>query len=161
MRRALLLSCLLLAAPAARAQAPFTLPEADRMRLVTHGLGWTVLRDATAPHGAAEMGMLLVRAQRPVPAAARPGHLARTLQNLRTLHVGPLPAEEHADLAGLPADLLQARATGVPSGVPVVVRAACLYGPARSWLLVASAPVAEWPGLEAEMARLIAGFRPG
>ena len=47
------------------------------------------------------------------------------------------------------------------SGVPVVVHAACLYGPERSWLLVASAPVADWPGLEAEVARLMDGFRPG
>ncbi|MBK1658757.1 hypothetical protein CKO45_10990 [Paracraurococcus ruber] len=158
----LVLPFALLALPAgAAAQAPFRLPDGERMRIVAQGLGWTVLRDAAAPRGAAETGMLLVRAQRPVPAPARPGHLARTLENLRPFRFAPLPGETHLRLGGLPADMLEAPATGQPSGLPVRVRAACVYAPDRSWLLIASAPLADWPGLEPELARLIEGFRPG
>lgn len=166
MRRPLvfLLPALLAAAalpPAAAAQAAFRLPESERMRVVTRALGWTVLRDVTAPRGAVETGMVLIRAQRPVPPAARPGHLARTLGHLRPFHFTELPAAESRRLAGLPGDEVQARALGQPSGVPVMVRALCLYGPERSWLLIASAPLAEWPGLEPELTRLLDGFRPG
>ncbi|TDH60179.1 hypothetical protein E2C06_23410 [Dankookia rubra] len=162
MRRILaLLPVLLLIASGAAAQAPFRVTEGEHMRVVTRALGWTVLRDVTAPRGAAETGMLLIRAQRPVPPAARPGHLARMLRSLRTIHVTDLPAEDHLRLAGLPGDVIQARATGQPSGVPVVLRAVCLYAPDRSWLLVASAPAADWPGLEAELAAVLEGFRPG
>lgn len=162
MRRPLpvLLASLLMASGAA-AQAPFQVTEGAHMRIVTRALGWTVLRDIQAPRGAAETGMVLIRAQRPVPPAARPGHLARTLRGLRTIHVGALPAEAHLRLAGLPGDVIEARAIGQPSGVPVVLRAVCLYGPDRSWLLIASAPVADWPGLEAELAAVLDGFRPG
>lgn len=161
MRQALLLLAMLLAAPGAAAQAPFRIGEGEHMRLSARGLGWTVLRDAGAPRGAAETGMVLIRAQRPVPPAARPGHLARLLRSLRPFHFAGLPAEQQAELAGLPGAVLEARGTGEPSGQPVVVRALCLYGPARSWLLVASAPVAQWPGLETEMARVLESFRPG
>jgi hypothetical protein len=161
MRRLLpLLLALLLVAPAA-AQAPFHVTEGERMRVVTRALGWTVLRDVTAPRGAAETGMVLIRAQRPVPPEARPGHLARLLRNLRPFRFDALPAAEHLRLAGLPGDVIETRATGEPSGEALVVRAVCLYAPARSWLLVASAPVAQWPGLEPELARVLEGFRPG
>jgi hypothetical protein len=160
-RHLLLLPLALLAASGAAAQAPFRMPEGERMRVATQGLGWTVLRDLAAPRGAAETGMVLIRAQRPVPPAARPGHLARTLRHLRPFHFDALPAATRTEMAGLPADRLEARGTGQPSGVPVVVRATCLYGPARSWLLIASAPVPDWPGLELELTRLLDGFRPG
>jgi hypothetical protein len=120
-----------------------------------------VLRDGAAPPGAVETGMVLIRAQRPVPPAARPGHLARTLRSLRPFRVTDLPAEDHLRLAGLPGDVIQARAIGQPSGVPVVLRAICLYAPDRSWLLVASAPAGEWPALEAELVAVLDGFRPG
>ena len=162
MRRILpVLLASLLTASGAAAQAPFRVTEGEHMRVVTRALGWTVLRDVAAPRGAAETGMVLIRAQRPVPPAARPGHLARTLRSLRPFQVGDLPAEEHLRLAGLPGDVIQAHATGQPSGVPVVLRAICLYAPDRSWLLVASAPAADWPGLEAELAAVLDGFRPG
>jgi hypothetical protein len=74
MRRRLLLLVVLLAAQGAplqaAAQAPFQVPEGDRMRVATRGLGWTVLRDVSAPRDAAETGMVLIRAQRPVPPAS-------------------------------------------------------------------------------------------
>lgn len=152
---------LLLLASGAAAQAPFRVTEGEHMRVVTRARGWTVLRDVAAPRGAAETGMVLIRAQRPVPPASRPGHLARTLRGLRTIHVTDLPVEDHLRLAGLPGDVIKARAVGQPSGVPVVLRAVCLYGPDRSWLLVASAPVADWPALEPELAAVLDGFRPG
>lgn len=162
MRRLLpvLLASLLMASGAA-AQAPFRVTEGEHMRIVTRALGWTVLRDVQAPRGAAETGMVLIRTQRPVPPADRPGHLARTLRSLRPFQIATLPVEEPLRLAGLPGDVIQAHAIGQPSGVPVMLRAVCLYGADRSWLLVASAPVADWPGLEAELAAVLEGFRPG
>lgn len=162
MRRLLpALLTLLLTATGAAAQAPFRVPEGEHMRVVTRALGWTVLRDIAAPRGAAETGMVLIRAQRPVPPAARPGHLARTLRGLRPFRFAGLPSEEHLRLAGLPGEVLQARAIGQPSGVPVVVRAVCLYAPDRSWLLIASAPAADWAALEPELTAVLEGFRPG
>jgi hypothetical protein len=162
MRRILpVLLALLLVASGAAAQAPFQVTEGEHMRVVTRALGWTVLRDVSAPRGAAETGMVLIRAQRPVPPAARPGHLARMLRSLRPFHVTDLPVEDHLRLAGLPGDVIQARAIGQPSGVPVVLRAVCLYAADRSWLLVASAPAADWPVLEPELAAVLDGFRPG
>lgn len=164
MRRTLLLLALLAALGTphhATAQAPFRLPDGDRLRIVTRGLGWTVLRDVTAARDAAETGMMLIRAQRPVPPAARPGHLAGTLRNLRPFQFQALPPAQPLHLAGLPGDVIEARGIGQPSGVPVVVRAVCLYAPERSWLLIASAPIGQWPALEPEIARLLDGFRPG
>lgn len=162
MRRILpVLLALLLAASGAAAQAPFRVTEGEHMRVVTRALGWTVLRDVGAPRGAAETGMVLIRAQRPVPPAARPGHLARTLRSLRPFQVTDLPVEDQLRLAGLPGDVIQARAIGQPSGVPVVLRAVCLYGPERSWLLIASAPAADWADLEPALAAVLDGFRPG
>lgn len=155
------LVALLLTVSGAAAQAPFQVPDTGRIRVVTRALGWTVLRDVAAPHGAAEVGMVLIRAQRPVPPAARPGHLARTLRSLRPFQITGLPAEDHLRLAGLPGDVLQAHAIGQPSGVPVVLRAVCLYAPERSWLLIASAPEADWAALESALAAVLEGFRPG
>ncbi|RAI58194.1 hypothetical protein [Roseicella frigidaeris] len=164
MRRLLpvLLLLPLLGLPAgALAQARFSLPETGRMRVVTRALGWTVLRDSAAPADAAETAMILIRAQRPVPPAARPGHLGRLLPGLRPFHFARLPAEGEIRLAGLPGQVIEAPATGQPSGAPVRVRAICLFGRERSWLLVASAPAGEWPALEPELARVLEGFRPG
>jgi hypothetical protein len=152
---------LLLGAPAALAQARFSVPEEARMRVVTRALGWTVLRDIEAPADAAETAMILIRAQRPVPVAARPGHLARLLSGLRPFHFTTLPAEGQLHLAGLPGTVIEAPAIGAPSGVPVRVRAICLYVRDRSWLLVASAPAAQWVAMEPELSRVLAGFRPG
>jgi hypothetical protein len=162
MRRILpiLLAAMVLATGAA-AEAPFRMAESDRMRVVAHALGWTVLRDVTAPRGAAETGMVLIRAQRPVPPAARPGHLARTLRSFRPFRFGDLPDEAAVRLAGLPGSMIETRGFGAPSGQALVVRAVCLYAPQRSWLLIASAPAAAWPGLQDEMTRLFDGFRPG
>ena len=162
MRRILpVLLAVLLTVSGAAAQAPFRVTEGDRMHVVTRALGWTVLRDVTAPRGTAETGMVLIRAQRPVPPAARPGHLARTLRSLRPFQITDLPVEEHLHMAGLPGDLIQAHAIGQPSGVPVVLRAVCLYTPDRSWLLIASAPAADWAALEPALAAVLDGFRPG
>ena len=105
--------------------------------------------------------MVLIRAHRPVPPAARPDHLALTPGGLRPFRFGALPAAEHLRLAGLPGDVLEAHATGQPSGVPVVVRAICLYAQDRSWLLIASASAADWPALEPALAAVLDGFRPG
>ena len=162
MRRLLpLVFALLLGGSGAAAQAPFQVPDSGQMRVVTRALGWTVLRDTAAPRGAAETGMVLIRAQRTVPPAARPGHLAWMLGGLRPFRFGELPVADHLRLAGLPGDVLEARATGRPSGVPVVVRAICLYARDRSWLLIASAPAADWAALEPALAAVLEGFRPG
>lgn len=150
-----------LLAAGAWAQAPFRVPESDRMRVVTRAQGWTVLRDVTAPRGAAETPMVLIRAQRPVPPSARAGHLAYTLRNLRAFRFADLPAEEPLGLAGLPGSRLEARAIGVPSGEALMVRALCLYAADRSWLLIASAPAWQWPEVEPALARVLEGFRPG
>ena len=67
----------------------------------------------------------------------------------------------HLHLAGLPGDVIEARAIGQPSGVPVVLRAVCLYAPDRSWLLIASAPAAEWAAIRPDVLRVLERFRPG
>jgi hypothetical protein len=147
-------------AAATAAQPAFRLPEGDRMHVVGHSRGWTVLRDTTAPPGPAT-GMMLIRVQRPVAPASRPGHLARLLRSFRPFHLGDLPAEAKVRVGGLPGTAIETTGFAAPGGEPLVVHAVALYAPNRSWLLIASAPSADWPGLEAEMARLLAGFRPG
>jgi hypothetical protein len=133
----------------------------DRLRPAGVVNGWTVLRDAQAPAGAEEYGLLLLRVQRPVPPAQRPGHLEATLRHLRPFRLTGLPrAEAVRHAAGLPAAVLETRALGAGTGTPLVLRAEAIYGPDRSYLLIASAPEAEWPGLEEAMLAAAASFRP-
>lgn len=143
------------------AALPFGLPEVERLRISNQAFGWTVLRDREAAPGARETGMVLLRVRRPVAPAGRPGHLAASLRHFRPFHFGPLPAEEGIEVAGLPGRAIEARATATGSRVPVMVRAVCLFGRDRSFLIIGSAPVAEWAAIRPEVLRLIAGFRPG
>lgn len=143
------------------AAVPFGLPEGDRLRITNQAFGWTVLRDRQAPPGARETGMVLVRVRRPVAPADRPGHLAASLRHFRPFHFGPLPAEEPILVAGLPGRAIEAPAMGIGSRARVMVRAVCLFGPDRSFLIIGSAPVADWAAIRPEVLRLIEGFRPG
>lgn len=143
------------------AALPFGLPEGERLRITNRAFGWTVLRDREAAAGARETGMVLVRVRRPVAPADRPGHLAASLRHFRPFHFGPLPAEEPVRVAGLPGQAIEAPAMGIGSRIPVMVRAVCLFGRDRSFLIIGSAPVAEWAAIRPEVLRLIEGFRPG
>jgi hypothetical protein len=143
------------------AALPFGLPEGERLRITNRAFGWTVLRDREAVAGAQETGMVLVRVRRPVAPADRPGHLAASLRHFRPFHFGPLPAEEPVRVAGLPGRAIEAPAMGIGSRIPVMVRAVCLFGRDRSFLIIGSAPVAEWAAIRPEVLRLIEGFRPG
>ncbi|MBL6455326.1 hypothetical protein JMJ55_08340 [Belnapia sp. T6] len=145
----------------AAAALPFELPEGEHLRLQGRVLGWTVLRDRLPRPDAPETGMLLVRPQRPVPPARRAGHLAATLRAFRPFHFEALPPEEAVRIAGLPGTAIEAPAMGIGSRQRVMVHAVCLYGPARSFLLIGSAPAAEWEALRPELLRVIDGFRPG
>ena len=142
----------------------FHVAETDRLRLVARQYGWTVLRDHDAPADAAETGMVLIRVQRPVPPAERPGHLAATLRANRAFHfaAGALPAAETPHHpSGLPAAMLTARGLRSETQVEVVVRALILYGPARSLLAIASAPVAQWDALAPEFDTVLGSLRLG
>lgn len=143
------------------AAAPFTLPEGERLRVTNRALGWTVMRDGKATPGARDTGMVLARAQRPVAAADRPGHLAASLRHFRPFHFGPLPVEEAIEAAGLPGRAIEAPATGIGSRVPLMVRAVCLFGQHRSFLIIGSAPRTDWAAIRPEVLRVIEGFRPG
>jgi hypothetical protein len=153
------------AAAVARAQpspsAPFRVEETARLRVAARQLGWTVLRDREAPAEAAETGMVLIRAQRPVPPPLRPGHLAALLRNIRVFRFEGALMEEpwprHA--SGLPAATITARATSAQTLQPVVVRAVVLYAPTRSVLAVAAAPVGDWDALAPEFEAVLGGLR--
>ena len=131
------------------------------MRVVTRALGWTVLRDIGAPRGAAETGMVLIRAQRPVPPAARPGHLARTLRSLRPFQVGDLPAEDHLRSGraagrrdpGPRHRAAERRACGAARGLPLRARAELAAGRLR--------PRSRLAGAGGGVAAVLDGFRPG
>jgi len=150
---------LLLAAPATA--QPFQVAESAHLRVVARENGWTVLRDVTAPRDAAETALVLVRAQRPVAAAARPGHLAAMLRDLRAFRFGPLPAETTLTLAGLAGRAIETTARAAPSGVALTLRAVCLFAADRSYLLIAAAPAASWSAVEPELTAVLEGFRPG
>lgn len=143
------------------AALPFQVTEGEHLHLAGRGLGWTILRDRAPSRAAPETGMVLIRAQRPVPPASRPGHLAATLHAFRPFRFAGIPAEESIHLAGLPGAAIEARATGIGSRQALTVRAVCLYGRERSYLLIASAPEAEWAALRPEVLRLMEAFRPG
>lgn len=143
------------------AALPFQVPEGEHLRLTGRVLGWTILRDRAPSREAPETGMVLIRAQRPVPPASRPGHLAATLRAFRPFHFAALPAEERVELADLPGAAIETRAMGIGSRQAVTVRAVCLYGRERSYLLIASAPEADWAALRPEVLRVMEGFRPG
>src|SRR6188472_410927 len=66
----------------------------DRLRPAGVVNGWTLLRDARAPAGAEDYGLLLLRVQRPVPPAEQAGHLGATLRHLRPFRFGALPEPE-------------------------------------------------------------------
>ena len=155
------LLALLLVASGAAAQAPFRVTEGERMRVVTRALGWTVLRDVAAPPGAVETGMVLIRAQRPVPPAARPGHLARTLRSLRPFRVTDLPAEDHLRLAGLPGDVIQARAIGQPSGCRWCCAPSASTPPTAAGCWSPPLPRANGRRWRRNVAAVLDGFRPG
>ncbi len=175
---------LLLGVPGAAAQAPFQVPDSGRMRVVTRALGWTILRfglgvagfataasqpspggttsiATTAEHAAFACAHCACSSHCLVAGFSVFGDSAATHPALWPFRCGALPAAEHLRLAGLPGDVLEARATGQPSGVPVVVRAICLYVQERSWLLIPTAPAAGWPALEPALAAMLEGFRPG
>ena len=105
--------------------------------------------------------MVLVRAQRPVAPADRPGHLAASLRHFRPFHFNPMPAEEVIEAAGLPGRAIESQAIAIGSRIPVMVRAVCLFGRGRSYLIIGSAPLADWAAIRPEVLRVIEGFRPG
>ena len=139
---------------------PFQVTEGEHLRIAGRVLGWTILRDRAPTREAPETGMVLIRVQRPVPPASRPGHLAVTLRAFRPFHFASLPAEERVELAGLPGTAIETRAMGIGSRQVVTFRAVCLYGRERSYLLIASAPEAEWAPLRPDVLRVMEGFRP-
>jgi hypothetical protein len=145
----------------AAAALPFQVTEGEHLHRTGQALGWTILRDRAPSREAPETGMVLIRAQRPVPPARRPGHLAAVLRAFRPFHFATLPAEEPVDLAGLPGAAIETGAMGVGSRQALTIRAVCLYGRERSYLLIASAPRAEWPALRPEVLRVMQAFRPG
>ncbi|HYZ34206.1 MAG TPA: hypothetical protein VE684_18190 [Crenalkalicoccus sp.] len=161
MRLALVLAAaLLLGGAAPLTFSTFSLPATDRFQPVSRAFDWLTLRDREAPANAPETGMVLIRVHPPVPAADRPGRLAAMLRNIRVFRFGALPAAEQSSVAGLPAEVIETQGISAQSLLPVRVRAMEVYGPGRSWLLVASAPPAEWSALEPEVAKIFAGFRP-
>ncbi len=140
---------------------PFQVTEGEHLRMTGQALGWTILRDRAPRPDAPETGMVLIRVQRPVPPASRSGHLAAMLQAFRPFHFPNLPAEEGVRLGGLPGTAIETRGMGIGSRQTVMVRAVCLYGRDRSFLLIASAPETEWPALRPDVLRVMEGFRPG
>jgi len=157
LRRALLLAALL--PLPARAQR-FAVPEGPHLRLVARQWGWTVLRDVTAPADAPETALILLRPQRPVPPAARPGHLAALLRHLRPFRFGALPAEIHLELGGLPATAIETEAISAHTGQPLHLRAECRFAPGHSLLAVAAAPPERWAALETEILDILHEFHP-
>jgi hypothetical protein len=157
LRRALLLAALL--PRPARAQR-FAVPEGPHLRLVARQWGWTVLRDVTAPADAPETALILLRPQRPVPPAARSGHLLALLRHLRPFRFGVLPAETSLQLGGLPATVVETEAISARTGQLLHLRAECRFAPDRSWLAVAAAPPERWAVLEAEILSLLHEFHP-
>ncbi len=145
----------------AAAALPFDVTEGEHLHLAGRVLGWTILRDRAPSRDAPETGMVLIRVQRPVPPASRPGHLAAMLRAFRPFRFAGLPAEERVALAGLPGAAIETRALSTGSRQAVMVRALCLYGRERSFLLIASAPEAEWASLRPDVLRVMEGFRPG
>ena len=145
----------------AAAGLPFQVTEGEHLHLASRVLGWTILRDRAPSRDAPETGMVLIRVQRPVPPASRPGHLAATLGAFRPFRFAALPAEERVELAGLPGAAIETRGMGIGSRQVVMVRAVCLYGRERSYLLIASAPEADWAALRPDVLRVMEGFRPG
>ena len=143
------------------AALPFQVTEGEHLRLTGRVHGWTILRDRAPSRKAPETGMVLIRVQRPVPPASRPGHLAAMLRAFRPFHFAGLPAEESVELANLPGTAIETRAMGIGSRQALTVRAVCLYGRERSYLLIASAPEADWAALRPEALRVMEGFRPG
>lgn len=158
LRRALLLAALL--PRPTRAALRFVVPEGPHLRLVARQWGWTVLRDVTAPADAPETAVILLRPQRPVPPAARPGHLAALLRHLRPFRFGALPAETRLELGGLPVSVVETAATSARTGRPLHLRAECRFAPGRSWLAVAAAPPERWAALETEILGILHEFHP-
>lgn len=132
----------------------------DRLRLAGMVNGWTVLRDRAAPPGADDYGVVLIRVQRPVPAADRGWYLDAVLRNLRPFRFGTLPAPEMARQDGLTTAVVEATGFSAQTGLPQVVRAEAIYAPDRTFLLIAAAPQAQWPGLRDAVLAAMASFRP-
>ncbi len=121
--------------------------------------GWTLLRDAEAPSEAEDYGLVMVRVQRAVAPEAGPRHLVGTLRSLRPFRFGVLPAPEVLRQAGLPVTLLEAPARRALTGAPLMLRAVLVHAPDRSFLLIASAPEAAWPGLREAVVAALGSFR--
>jgi len=160
---ALALALALLAGTAAAVEVTgpgWRLETGDRLRLAGVVNGWTVLRDRNAPAGADDYGFVLVRVQRPVPAADRGWYLQAVLRNLRPFRFGALPAPETARHGGLPAALLEVTGFSTQTGLPQMVRAEAVYAPDRTFLLIAAAPQGQWPRLRDALLAAMASFRP-
>jgi hypothetical protein len=132
----------------------------DRLRPAGVVNGWTLLRDARAPAGAEDYGLLLLRVQRPVPPAERAGHLGAMLRYLRPFRFGALPEAERTSHAGLPAEVLETPGFAAGTGAPLMLRAMAVYVRDRSFLLIAAAPSAEWPVLHEALVQALTSFRP-
>lgn len=132
----------------------------DRLRLAGMVNGWTVLRDRTAPARADDYGLVLIRVQRPVPVEDRGWYLDAVLRNLRPFHFGTLPAPGMARHDGMPTAMLEVTGVSTQTGLPQVVRAKAIYAPDRTFLLIAAAPQAQWPGLRDALLAAMASFRP-
>ncbi|MBV1799482.1 hypothetical protein [Siccirubricoccus sp. G192] len=132
----------------------------DRLRPAGVVNGWTLLRDTHAPAEAEDYGLLLLRVQRPVPPAARAGHLGATLRHLRPFRFGALPKAERIRHGGLPAAVLETSGFSAGTGAALMVRAMAVYAPERSFLLIAAAPSAEWPALREALVRALASSHP-
>lgn len=163
MRALILILALLVGAPASAAEiggAGWRLETGSRLRPAGVVNGWILLRDAEAPAAAEDYGLMMLRAQRPVPQAERPGRLQAMLRTLRPFRFGALPATAALRVAGLPGEALEVSARRALTGVPLVVRAMLVHAPGRSILMVASAPEGEWAGLRDAMVEMMGSFRP-
>lgn len=155
------------------AALPFGFDPGERFEETGRALGWVVLRDRLAAPGVAPKGgtregaadalgeaIMLLRAERPVPPAERPGRLAASLRHFRPFHFGALPAEQATAVGGYPAAVIEAPATGAPGGRPLMVRAMRVDAPGRSLFVIGAVPAREWAALRPAVLAVMASVRP-
>jgi hypothetical protein len=132
----------------------------DRLRPAGVVNGWTLLRDARAPVGAEDYGLLLLRVQRPVPPAERAGHLGAMLRYFRPFRFGALPEAERTSHADLPAEVLEVPGFSAQTGMRLTIRAEAIYAADRTFLLIAAAPEVGWREFRDTVLDAVGSFQP-